>query len=380
MRTSIQIVLCLSLSTACTMSDLDPNAEVVLTGTTQDDSGQALAGQRVALVKEPDVGEVLSGILFGPVTILACLGQEPPPICQQAQIDQTDDSGNFLFTMFGQDTQGSIGNASTFTAATTLPAINGQATGPSTYQRFQIQSEQMFLPPMQLWTAALEFENTSESSHITVVDSQSQDTNLRFEAGAPWGAPIWEEEHYVGSRLDSRIFEDAEMHVVAVRSTEDRLAGVTIETVARSAAYQLVGTAGAPPSRGASCSIRDREGAMQELSPCPLSDGDLATAYRLLDDACEDSDDMPCSDSLANQVAVLDLGVLASAQFLVLRLGYYDTHVEVSEDGESWSSVGVPSRGDTRLNLPSETRLRYVRLTSMSSVSSLVGLSEISIW
>ena len=380
MRTFTQIVLCLSLSTACVMSDLDPNAQVVLAGTAQDDSGQALTGQRVALVKEPDVGEVLSGILYGPVTILACLGQAPQPICQQAQIDQTDDSGDFRFAMLGQDTQGSIGNASTFTVATTLPAIDGQATGPSTYQRFQIQSEQMLLPPMQLWTAALEFENTSESFQVTVADSQSQDITLRFEAGAPWGAPIWEEANYVGSRLDARIFEDAEMNVAVLRSTEDRRAGVTIETVARSAAYQVVGTAGAPPSRGASCSIRDREGAMQELSPCPLSDGDLANAYTLLDDACEDSEDMPCSDSLANQEAILDLGVLASAQFLVLRLGYYDTRVEVSEDGESWSSVGVPSRGDTKLNLPRESRLRYVRLTSTSSVASLVGLSEISIW
>jgi hypothetical protein len=380
MRTFTKTVLSLSMLSACTMSDLDPNAEVVLTGTTQDDSGQALAGQRVALVKEPDVGEVLSGILYGPVTILACLGQEPPPICQQAQIDQTNDSGNFRFAMLGQDTQGSIGNASTFTVATTLPATNGQATGPSTYQRFQIQREQMFLPPMQLWTAALEFENTSESFQATVVDSQSQDTTLRFESGAPWGPPIWEETQYVGSRLDSRIFEDAEMNVVAVRTTVDRLADVTIETVARSAAYPFVGNAGAPLSRGASCSIRDREGAMHEMNPCPLSDGDLSTAYTLLDDACEESDDMPCDDSPANQEAILDLGVLASAQFLVLRLGDYDTHVDVSEDGESWSSVGVPSRGDTKLNLPSETRLRYVRLTSMNSFASLVGLSEISIW
>lgn len=112
-----------------------------------------------------------------------------------------------------------------------------------------------------------------------------------------------------------------------------------------------------------------------------MTDGNLGESYPLLDDGCddEDEDEGDCSDSLANREAIIDLGEVSSAQFLVLRLGYYETQVQVSEDGQTWSMVGSGS-GDTQFDLPAQTKLRYLRLSTLGPIASLVGLSEVSIW
>lgn len=379
MKIALSLLPLLVLSTACTMSEIEPDADVQLHGTAHNEWGEPLEGHRVALTKEPDIGEVLSGIIWGPVTILACLGDAPPPICEGSRFGSTNALGQFTFSMKGSDTQGVVGQASMFTAVASLPASLGQAQGPTTYQRFSIQNEQMHLPPLLLWTTELEISTSAQELGVSLSGSETLEYSLRFEVANAVGATVWEVAEYSESSLDRRIFEDQDVRVMAVMRRQQEADGVAVEMVSHSSTYRIPGNGLSPLSRGVACSILDADGTLQPQEPCSLTDGNLATPFPLLEHDC-DFETEDCADSPVNSQAVVDLGETVSAETLVLRLGQNETDVAYSADGESWIEARQRAQGFVQVTLPQASPIRFVRLTSGRYLGSLAGLSEVSVW
>ncbi len=365
--------LCLAVS-SCVMSDLDPDADVEVHGIVRAPDGTPLAGQRIALMKTPDLGEVLVGILGGPATVLACLGDDPPAICQDAMVDQTDEQGQYSFSLKGYDTQGSAGTASYFNLATHMQPFAGQVAGPSLSQRFLIQDELLILPQARLWDPSISVVSDVSSLQMSVAPTDGRTFSLRFQADSSLhGRAIWEVPDYDGTSVDMRLLEDKDVGVLAASYANLALGSETLELHYRSGTYAQRALAGAPPSRGTSCFARDVDGGIHELVPCVLTDGDLFSTLSQVDADCEQA----ACEGAKFRSAYLDLGLQRAIDFIVVRVGHSDeVQVETSVDALTWTPVKDPQTGWFAMDAV-DTTARYVRLTG---VSGAIHLTELSVW
>ncbi len=365
--------LCLAVS-SCVMSDLDPDADVEVHGIVRAPDGAPLARQRIALVKTPDLGEVLVGIVGGPATVLACLGDEPPAICQDAMVDQTGEQGQYSFYLKGHDTQGSAGTASYFNLATHMQASAGQIEGPSLSQRFLIQDELLTLPQSRLWDPSISIVSDVGSMQVSVAPTDGRTFSLRFQADSSiYGRAIWEVPDYDGSSVDMRLLEDNDAGILAASYANLALGSETLELHHRSGTYAQSALAGAPPSRGASCFVRDVDGGVHELVPCVLTDGDLFSTLSRVEADCEQT----ACEGAKFRSAYLDLGSQRAIDLIVARVGYSDeVQVETSTDALAWTPLKDPQTGWFAMDAV-DTMARYVRITG---VSGSIHLTELSVW
>jgi len=368
------------LAASCTVSRVDPKANIEIDGTVQREGGRPVAGARVVLLREGDVGDVLLTI-----TTLgtACLSpRDAPAICHNGRMRTTGSTGGFRYTLKGSETQSTFGFSAVLNLTTGLDAKPDEVSGSSTTYRFHVQTTALNLP-LRLWEPGLSARTGSFGARVS------------FPAlpGALIPRPLRAAPHYSidfarGSEnvwtftdvrptttFDPRLLEDSQGTVRVSAAAHDIHAsaqlGDDIAYILNGGSHGYESPVGPPTSRGKTCSVFDSKGKSYPLSPCGLSDGEFGQKINP-PNVC--SGKTSCTQpSFAGVVE--DIGTVIPADLIVLRGCNISCRVETSADGRSWRAAGVAE--DAEAALPLATRqTRYVRV-----LTSFVGeLTELSVW
>lgn len=382
MRRLAALLLCLPAA-ACAPSRLDPTAKVNVTGKAERGDGSSLAGSPAVMVKEPDLAEVLGGVLIIAGTAgLACLSDTPPAICSRARKVSTDAGGGFAYQLTGQETQGGVGEASYFDLTVKGPRVGKALDGPAHTERFVIQTEKLEVPVLRLWEPAVTPMMGASTVAVTfdAPPSGTKRTGIRFDVG---NALVWEQDYQSGVAIDARLLEDAQGGVAATAYSDEAGPGSVFEHQLRSAKMPYQGVAGAPPSRGARCLAVGASGVAIDLKPCPLTDGDFVKAYQPPPDSgCKpDAAGHGCEGAKADVSVVVDLGAPRSASLVVVRGMWTNELLETSADGVTWAPAVASHAGTAQANLPAGSLVRYARVRAQTAGDHILGgLAEISVW
>ncbi len=139
-----------------------------------------------------------------------------------------------------------------------------------------------------------------------------------------------------------------------------------------------------PLSRGKDCWLQGASGPVKQ-SPCPLTDGNLATSLQPLPAPTCASGQM-CTPPQQNNWVYVDLGSATTVSALVLydvALGAGSSAVvEGSVDGTTWTALAGPVSGQPYQLLPLSGTARYVRLRLADATAQLpaFGNSELAIF
>lgn len=371
LRRAVVALCAVLLATSCTTSRLSQDEPVRITGTLLDERGQPSAGGRVVLVKEADLGEALLGFTLAASTLgLVCLADPPPTICARARRATTAADGTFAFQLTGRDTQGSVGNASTFHISAVSAPGPGDTAGPMVTARFQVQTTSLALPALRFWRP-----------RVVVAAGRAEWTPLGAEygpvagytaswAGAEPARPVWSADGPSPLTVDQRVLEDSRGSV-AVDARMDRDApGTSVRVTARSPQVPYASVAGAPPSRGAPClSYTGPDVAGVALSPCPVTDGDFGSTLA----------PAPQGTAEARSGVAVDLGRARAVSLVVVRGCPGDCAVESSVDGRSWRILATRSGAGTTVAPPAGTTARWIRVRSPAG-ADLSRMAEVSVW
>lgn len=374
------------LAPACTFdrSEVAPEADVSIGGRALREDGSPVAGARLTLVRHEDVGEAFTAVFsLG----LACVADDRAlTVCKGGRVATTRGDGRFAFTVKGRDTQGFLGQASTLEIGGALPRGDRELAGPGSAVRFQVQTERLDLA-LKFWGPRVSASSNGPNVHVRFTDPPATlvpaeaplDATLRhvrFErtrAEVVWVAPAVETD----ATLDSRLLEDSRgsLSVVAewrgVEVSDER--GRAVDLVFRSARIPYRGTAGKPPSRGASCSARGAGGGLTRQNPCRLTDGAFAEPWT--PKTCPPSQ-TPCVNEVRE--ALVDLGESRDAQLVVVRGCPGECFVDASADGRQWTTIGASSdEPDIAFAAGNPPAARFVRVRSDRNLETL---REISVW
>ena len=373
MRKMLGLFAALSLAvTGCSFSSVDPDATVQISGRALGSTGKPLAGARVLLLKQADLGEVVFGTVLavGSLTTI-CLLPDPPAICRKARIVTADDEGRYEFELKGSDTQGTLGTESTLNVVFSGP----KATG-STTVSFTAKDTAITLPDARLWNPKPAVSDGSGRIHLSwspLPSAAGRDAKYSAHVFAANGhAPLWSQPASGRqAEIDPRILEDRPGSVAVSAGTE--LSGGNGAGQVR-ASYlstrQVVGaTSGPPPSRGHACAaVTGTAARAGKFSACAATDGDLATPARL-----------SAAKAAVVTGVVVDLGSSRSVSLVVARGFAGQFLVEVSGDGRSYRTVATSSGSAVALSVPGRPTARFVRLRSPVGLDQSLA-SEVSVW
>jgi hypothetical protein len=378
-RALIAVVAIGIIGASCTASRVDPKATIAIDGTVLRQGGAPVAGARVALQREGDVGDVFATITsFG----VACLnGKDAPANCHNARITSTSSRGAFGYTVKGSETQSTFGFSAVLNLTTQLEAKPDEVEGSSTTYRFHVQTTTLDLP-LRLWEPTLDARTGSFGARVSFPRFPA-DLLPRAVRAAPRytidfasGKDIvWE---LAGSpsatTFDPRLLEDSTGTMSAIASASNIHAseqlGDEVAYALRSGSRAYESPVGPPTSRGKSCSVVDEHGKNHVLSPCGLTDG--AFRQTLSPNLCAGA--TGCTEpNLA--AAIVDLGSVVPADLIVLRGCDNGCRVETSTDGRKWIAIGATQETDAAFAVAPRAA-RYVRVQT-----SFVGqLTELSVW
>ena len=368
------------LSASCTASRVDPTANIQIDGTVQRVGGAPVAGARVVLLREGDVGDV-----FLTITTLgtACLSvKDPPAICHNARIRTTTSTGGFRYTLKGSETQSTFGFSAVLNLTTGLDAKPDEVSGSSTTYRFHVQRTALNLP-LRMWEPSLSARTGSFGARVTFPAlpagliprplRAAPHYSIDFARGSE---NVWTfTDARPTTTFDPRLLEDSQGTVRVSAAAHDIHAS---EQLGDDVAYILSGGAhayespvGPPTSRGKTCTVFDTKGKNFPLSPCGLSDGEFGQKINP-PNVCAGK--TSCTQpSFAGVVE--DMGTVIPADLIVLRGCNTSCRIETSADGRAWRAAGVAQDAEAAFPLATR-RTRYVRV-----FTSFVGeLTELSVW
>lgn len=372
MRKALALALLLTVS-GCSFSSVDPDAEVSISGRALDASGKPLAGAKVLLVKQADLGEVVFGTVLAVGTLSAvCFLPDPPAICRKAESATTDAQGGFEFDLKGSDTQGTLGTESTLNVV--FSGADGKA---STTLSFAAKDTEITLPDARLWNAAPTVSQTRGKIQLAwtplprEAGARATYSAQLFEGRA--GSALWSQPAS-GRRatLDPRLLEDRNGSVAVGASTE--LSGGSgagdVRASFLSQRLAVRATAGVPRSRGRRCAaVTGTSPARDEaFSACAATDGTLDQPARL--------------SGAAGAVVVgaaVDLGSPRPVSLVVARGFGGQVLLEVSGDGRTYRTVASGSGQALVLEPTGRTTARFVRLRSPTGLDQSLS-SELSVW
>lgn len=394
MRTSSAIAIAL-LVPGCfgPASKVDSNASLTVAGVAQRQNGGGDAGSNVLLIRHPDALQAFGDAIAVIGTVgLACIAGNDS-LCHPFAQASAGSDGSFTFPAIrGADTQGSTGEALLFSAWLSGPAATAPATAPAGVNvDFYIQKAQVTLPALRLWESAGSETDAggaptfSWPSLESAIGSAADD--YRVQITTAHGETIWSASaagSATGLAIDGRVTQD----FAGNWSTwaHKKLAGdgtdFDVTWYAPATAYASRGVV--PPSRGKDCWLDGANGPVKQ-SPCPLTDGNLATALQPLPTpACPSG--QTCTPPPQNNWVYVDLGAPTALSALVL----YDVafgsaslaDVEGSLDATRWTPLAAPVTSQRYQVVTLSGTARYVRLRldDPKAQLSAFGNSELAIF
>lgn len=369
MRRVPAVLAALSLGlTGCSFSSVDPNADVHISGRALDAAGKPLTDTQVLLFKQADIGEVLFGTVLTVGSLgSVCLLPDAPAICDRATRARTDAEGRYDFDLTGEDTQGTLGTASTLNVVFTDKGV-------STTVSFTAEDEEISLPDARLWRSGARVSSGGGSFRLSwsalpsAAGGKASYAAQAYEAGAAsalWSQPAKGRK----AAIDQRILEGGAGTVaVSARTELDGASGAgDVRASYLSPRLKVRSGAGRPLSRGRRCAPVTGTAPAQNgaFTRCAATDGNLTKPASL-------------TGSSIVTGAVVDLGSVRTVGLVVARGFAGQVIVEVSTDGRSYATVATSS-GTVALDVPAGTRARYVRLRSPAGLDESLS-SEISVW
>jgi hypothetical protein len=374
MRRVPVVLMALSLTAlGCSVSDVDPDATVRISGRALDAQGRPLSGAKVLLFKQADLGEILVGTTLAIGTLSTiCLLPDPPAVCNKARTVTADQNGEYEFELKGSDTQGTLGTESTLNVVFSGPAAQG-----STSVSFTVKDTTVAVPEARLWKAAPQLSDSDGQIRLSWKP-------LPAAAGGDAGYSAQLLDGETGSVFFSQSASDDEA-TVDPRLLEDRPGSIAVNAGTSlsggsgtgdvrayylSAPLPVDDTAGAPPSRGRPCAavIGTAPTLGDPPETCPMTDGDLTTLAGLR---------APGKKVVTG--AVIDLGSVRPIDLVVTRGFAGQFLVEVSTDGTTWQPVGSELGRTVAIDPAGTPSARFVRVRSPTGLDQSLA-SEISVW
>jgi hypothetical protein len=212
MRSTVVALLTAASAVACgPRSQIDAKASVMLSGSVQLESGGAAPMTRVKLIRHPDALQAISQafVALGSVGLACISGQLD--ICSSFEESNAGTDGGYSVALRGADTQGSVGQALTFTNF--AGCLNGNCAVASD---FQIQRTPLTLPPLRFWT---EVGAVADANGDSLVSWPALEASLGGAAADDYSVSIVAADGGVWWQQDAR---GATMTTIDRRVTQDR--------------------------------------------------------------------------------------------------------------------------------------------------------------
>lgn len=331
-------------------------------------SGRALhqngsAVDRVLVVQNATLTDFVFNLATG---FLYCLLDSPTGDCRHTQRLTPDAEGAFAFTATGAEARQVILGLALYTGYQLLtqgPADAGQLAGPWAQLHFTLTRSEVTLPVLTLWEP--------EVQRTTVAD------------GIWLGSHVLPEFACVSHDPPTLVLETANGDIWWSQPAQDGVANQVVEdwnggasVVGRyfytannaevlrlgSARLPIYGTAGAPPSRGAACTVDGSGGTTYAAGTCPATDGSTAGL------------DVRSPSSMLT----VDLGAAHTITRVVVRGTFRNALVEASADNNTWTPVGTLGTNYASVTLGG-TVGRWVRIRR-AEAGNLDRVMELSVW
>lgn len=326
---------------------------VTITGRVERADGSAATGD-VLLEKPGTFADLFSAALTAG---LACLQSSGTVDCSSyTKLPLTD--GAFTTTMPEADTRGTLGDRPFFLYAG-APG-SGTLAGPSVAVQAYFRQQPVQLPPFRLWEPTLGTSTSGTQLTVTTSEPASLGCMTRTEFTSEFRSArglLWAQ---AGGSVDLRVLEDDAAALSVVAHFKSDLTRAVSSSWLRSGEVSLQGTAGRPPSRGATCAL----GTQPQSATCALTDGSLSTTV------------------VHEGSATLDLGAVKPLALVVVRGALTSATLEVSSDATSWTTVASGLSG-AFLATPSTASARYVRLSEgrdEQNQQRMLSVSEVTVW
>jgi hypothetical protein len=367
-------------------SQIDPHASVTLNGTIQTESGGASAATGVKLIRHPDALQAIGELFVAVGSVgLACLSGRLD-ICSSFEESTTAGDGGYTFAMRGADTQGSAGQALTFTTFAGCPGGNCAVASD-----FLIQKTALTIPPLRFWTEVGALADDAGGNVALTwpaiesgVGGGAAD-DYRVNVVAPDGTLWWTQDaaHATSTTIDRRVTQDqgARWHVVAQRKQSASGSDFTVDWYSTQQDYPNRNLT--PISRASDCYTQGPDGMPAQLArPCPVTDGNPSTRFVPVTQQCANGQTCPP----INNWIVVDIGISHPLGLVVL----YDVSVsnpsalvvvETSDDLASWTSAAtVPAKPYQLVPLSATARFVRLRLSDPSAQWNGGGNGEIAVF
>ncbi|MDB4970362.1 MAG: hypothetical protein JWN44_6051 [Myxococcales bacterium] len=370
-------------------SQVNAKDSIKLNGTVKTQEGGASPAAKVKLIRHPDPLQALSQVFVAVGSIgLACIGGQLD-ICSSFEESDSDGGGNYQFAMRGADTQGSTGEALTFTSFAGCPS-----GGCAVSTDFQIQRTTLTIPAMNFWSdAGTLADDTAGNPGFAWPTLESRiggaaADDYRVTITTPDNVTIWQQDAAKASSLsiDRRVTQDSQGQwtVVATRKQPGNGTDFTFNWFAPPQSYPNHGLI--PLSRNQDCYTQGADGMPSRLArPCPVTDGNPATRFVPVQAAACPSG-MTCPATPLNNWIMVDIGFSHPLAFLVI----YDLAVtnatanvlvETSDDMTSWT-LQQTLKGQAYQTTTLAGAARYLRLRLSDPMAQFggAGNSEIAIF
>ena len=371
MRTTVVAVLVPALLAAVgggcgPKSKIDPHASVTLAGTLQTEPGAPSAATAVKLIRHPDALQALGEVFVAVGSVgLACISGRLD-ICSSFEDATSGGDGGYSFALRGADTQGSTGQALTFTTFAGCPGGNCAVASD-----FIIQKTALTIPPMRFWTEVGSIAATSAGDsqvswpavEAAVGGAPADDYRINLVAGD--GTLWWTQDakSATTATVDRRVTQDKDStwHVVAQRKQSTGGTDFTVDWYSTQQAYP--NHFETPLTRANDCYTEGADGMPSMLArPCPITDGNPTTKFVPVTQQCQSGQSCPP----INNWIIVDNGVSHPLGLLVL----YDVSVsnsaasilvETSDDLMAWTTQATLAAAPYQ-TVPLTVAARFVRL------------------
>ncbi|HEX6834980.1 MAG TPA: hypothetical protein VF334_00330 [Polyangia bacterium] len=367
-------------------SQIDPHASVTLNGTIQSEAGAPSAATAVKLIRHPDALQAIGEVFVAVGSVgLACIAGRLD-ICSSFEDSTSGGDGGYTFAMRGADTQGSVGQALTFTSFAGCPGGNCAVASD-----FVIQKTALTIPPMRFWTevgtladdAAGDSQLAWPAVEAAVGGGAADD--YRVNLVAPDGTLWWTQDATTSTSttIDRRVTQDqaAVWHVVAQRKQAASGTDFTVDWYSTQQPYPSHNAT--PISRAADCYTEGPDGMPARLArPCPVTDGNPSTRFVPVTQQCQSG--QPCPP--INNWIVIDIGISHPLGFIVLydvstSNGAANILVETSDDLMTWTIQStLPAKPYQTATLGATARFVRLRLSDPNAQWSGGGNGEIAVF